>query len=338
MQNNLALVSLKKLQHNAACVSTYLGATPFFAVVKDDAYGHGAVEVAHALSPYVYAFAVATVDEGATLRIAGITKDILVLTPPLCREEVIRGGTYGLIFTLPSFAVLHLMERVAREFSLTLRAHLAVNTGMNRLGVRPSLVRSLCEEGKQSPVRVEGIYSHLYAPENRRAREGQLNLFLRACDVAQGVLGRLTRHLAATGGMLVGERYFLDGVRSGIALYGYLPSGFEGLLSVEPVMKLYSHTAQSGRFIGGGVGYASAQRDYGNLHTVRLGYGDGLFRAGEIGIGRLCMDAHVREGESRMGRRVLVLSDVYEYAKKMGTIPYEILCRMGAKAVKVYER
>ncbi len=337
MQQNLAIVSLKNVRYNAACISRASGNAPLFAIVKDDAYGHGAVEIAHALDNTVKGFAVATVEEGAYLRAAGIQSDILVLTPPTCGEEALRGGVYGLILTVSSLASLSLAQKVGGVYGVKLRAHLAVNTGMNRLGFRPERVKSACKRCKEVGIYVEGIYSHLYAPANEGASEKQRELFLRATEDSQEIYPKIFRHLSATGGILLGEKYRFDGVRSGIGLYGYLPNGFENRLPLKPAMKVYSTVVQSGKFIGGGVGYASATKDYGNLKTLRLGYGDGFFRAGmERAIGNLCMDAHIREGESRLGRRELVFDDAEKYARERGTIVYEALLRMGERTVKRY--
>ncbi len=339
MQTNIALVSLKNIRHNAACISRASGNSPLFAIVKDDAYGHGMSEVAHALSHTVSAFGVATVAEGAALRTSGITGDILVLTPPLCEEEAVRGCAYDLIFTISSQAVYSAVIKAAERHALSPRAHLAVNTGMNRMGVRPDRVKSLLKRLKHSPVRIEGIYSHLYAPHDGAAREAQRELFVRASEDARELYPTIVRHLSATGGILAGEQYRFDAVRSGIALYGYLPSGFEGRLPVKPAMRLYSHVVQSGKFTGGGVGYAPATRNYDRLTTVRLGYGDGLFREGlQESIGALCMDAHIREGSAKTGQRVQVVKDVCAYARRHNTIPYEVLVKMGERTVKIYER
>ncbi len=339
MQANLAVVSLKNIRYNAAQISRQTEGAPLFAVVKDDAYGHGMVEVAHALSDSASLFCVATVEEGVTLRTAGISQDILVFTPPMCEFEVLRGTAYGLIFTLSSLATYRLLARVANEFSLYPRVHVAVNTGMNRVGLRPERVKSVCEEGVKSRLIFEGIYSHFYAPQSKESSDAQFEKFLFACQEASKVFPKLTRHIAATGGALADTRYVLDGVRAGIGLYGYLPTGFEDALPLKPAMRLYTHVVQSGKFTGGGVGYAPAEKEYGRLKTLRLGYGDGLFRVGiEGGIGKLCMDTHIREGDSRLGRRELVIKDAAAYARSRNTISYEVLCRMGTKAVKIYER
>ena len=339
MQNNLALISLPKICANAEKISAAAGGTPLYAVVKDDAYGHGAETVAIALEEQVYGFAVATIDEGAALRVAGISKDILVLTPVLSEEEALRACAYGLVLTVSSLATLHILVRAKERYSLFPRVHIAVNTGMNRYGFRTENLVQACREMKEAGIFAEGIYSHLYAPEDRSAREGQAQRFAAACDTARKYFPDILRHLSATGGILAGEEYRFDAVRSGIGLYGYLPHGFEGALALSPAMKVYTHVVQSGTFTGGGVGYAVAERDYGALSTLRLGYGDGFFRAGGLGgVGKLCMDAYIREGSGRAGQKRLVLWDAEEYAGKHGTISYEVLCRIGGRAEKIYER
>ena len=103
MQNVLTVISLKNIKANAETFKRISG-KPLIAVVKDDAYGHGAETVARSLEGVVDGFAVATTDEGAALKTAGIQKDILVLTPPLCEEEVVRISYYGLVTTISSLA------------------------------------------------------------------------------------------------------------------------------------------------------------------------------------------------------------------------------------------
>lgn len=99
MQSLLAVIDLNRIRQNAGILSR-IAARPLIAVVKDDAYGHGAERVALALEGEVAAFAVATVEEGAALRTAGIQKEILVLTPPLSQEEALRISAYRLTATL----------------------------------------------------------------------------------------------------------------------------------------------------------------------------------------------------------------------------------------------
>lgn len=338
MQNLVAVISLKHIVNNAACVSRLACGTPLIAVVKDDAYGHGAERVALALQSSVHSFAVATVDEGVRLKTAGVDKDVLVLTPPLSEEDALRGASYGLVLTVSSFSTLRLVARAAEQYGIAVRVHLAANTGMNRYGVRPALLDRACRECLAAGIAVEGVYSHLYAPQDEAAREEQLALFEEACAAVKEYFPEALRHLAATGGILAGERFFFDAVRAGISLYGYLPGGFSGEYGLKPAMRVYAPVVQSGRTVGSGAGYMRAEKQTEYFQTVRLGYGDGYFRDGiEGGIGKLCMDAYVRGGRNTFGRRRLAVKDVSAYAKAHGTTEYEILCNIARKAVKTYE-
>ncbi len=329
MQELLAVVSLNTIRRNAACVRA-AARRPLIAVVKDDAYGHGAVRVAHALDKAASAFAVATVAEGAALRVAGVSKDILVLTPPLCREEALRLLAYGLIASVSSARSLALCAQ-----SGVARAHLAVNTGMNRYGVRPDRVRAMCRMAAGEGVTFEGIYSHLYAPRDGGALAEQKKLFAVACERLEAFFPGAVCHLPATGGVLAGVR--TDAVRAGLSLYGYLPEGWEGALPVRPAMRVYATVAECRRAVGSGAGYARAPHALGQVHTLRLGYGDGFFRAGGLGaVGKLCMDACVREGAARAGRRCAVLTDAARYAAEHGTSVYEVLVNVTKRAEMKY--
>ncbi len=329
MQNVLAVVDLRRLRRNAALIKSY-AKRPLIAVVKDDAYGHGAIRIAHALSDMVWAFAVATVDEGMELRTAGIQNDILVLTPPTTHSEVIRMLFHDLTATLSSTRFFHLLRGLEG-----VRAHIAVNTGMNRYGVRPSQLSQLLNAACLHKVRIEGVYSHLFAPSETDALAGQSAIFVSACERVKRYFPHAVCHLSATGGMLKGACF--DAVRAGISLYGYLPEGFENSLSVRPVMKLYATAVESRRRVGSGAGYNFAPENATHFHTLRVGYGDGFFREGGLGsVGNLCMDACVREGKAKAGRRVLILKDAAAYAKEHRTTAYEVLVRIGARAEKKY--
>lgn len=336
MQNVLTVISLKNIRANALLFKS-ISEKPLIAVVKDDAYGHGAEEVARYLEDVADSFAVATVDEGAALRSAGIWKDILVLTPPLSAEEVVRISAYRLTASVSSLAAMKLIARVSRELSLPpMRAHLVFNTGMNRYGFRPDRVAHACRMAKEYGFQVEGVYSHYYSPENERLRRRQQTLFGKICCVVQNEFPGAVRHIAATGGTLAGGELF-DAVRIGIGLYGYLPYGFEECgCPVKPAMKIYATVAQGGTFTGGGMGYNRIKERYGKVHTLRIGYGDGFFRAGGVGVGKLCMDAAVRAGRGDYGTRRIAVKDISSYAKQLNTTEYEVLVNAGKKAVKKY--
>ncbi len=335
MQEIRAVISLSTIVRNAVLVKKRAG-VPLIAVIKDDAYGHGAEAVAHALEKEAAMFAVSTVREGAALRAAGVGKEVLVFTPPLCAEEALSCALHRLIPTISSFPSLRLCAEAAQKYGFEGRVQLAVNTGMNRYGFSPAQTERACREAERAGIAVLGVYSHFFCPENGRARERQYEYFVRASETVKKYFPCAVRHLSATGGILAGSKYRFDAVRSGIALYGYLPAGFAGGLPVRPAMKLYAAVAQSGRSFGEGVGYRLAEREYGALHTLRLGYGDGFFRTGGLGEGDLCMDACVCEGRAVFGTPKRILRDMEKYARDHGTSVYEVLVSVGRRAEKFY--
>lgn len=329
MQTPVAVVSLGCIRKNVRALARR-ARVPVIAVVKDDAYGHGAERVAHAIADMVGMFAVATVDEGARLVAAGVGRDVLVLTPPLCREEALRAKYYGLIVTAASFPSLALCAG--------LRAHLAFNTGMNRYGFPPPAAQKACAQARRLGVSVEGVFSHLYEPSDGAARAAQTRAFSACAEEVRRVFPEAVRHLCATGGILAGGEAF-DAVRPGLGMYGYAPPPFANAAGLLPAMKVYAAVGQSTVPFGGGAGYAAAPRPFAALHTLCAGYGHGFFREGGLGaIGKLCMDACVREGEMPFGAQVCVLDDAAAYAAQHNTTAYEILLAAGKGTVKRYVR
>lgn len=336
MQQNRAEIRTDILLSNAQYFRSRAAGAAFCAVVKADAYGHGAAMTTKILSGTADMFAVSLVEEGVRLRYAGVAEDILVLTPPLCEEEVLRGALHGLIFSAGDAADYAILQKTAAKYGLCARCHFKVNTGMNRYGFSlPALRRFL--RGKLSDrVSVEGIYSHFYRPENRAVTQEQFEKFGAFCRLGERAFGRLVKHIAATGGTLASREYCLDMVRIGIGLYGYLPAGFslpQG--SISPVMRVYSTVAAVHRYASGGAGYGDYIPHGKHLATVRSGYADGYLRSTVRG-NCLCMDARVCESQARKYDDVCVLSDADVYAVAHGTIPYEVLVHASERAVKVY--
>ncbi len=319
MQRPYAAVSLSAIRSNLRALARAANA-PAIAVLKDDAYGHGAEHVAHALGREALLFAVSCVAEGVRLRAAGADKDILVLTPLLDEGDALRAQYYDLIVTAASPASL------ARAAGC--RAHLALNTGMNRYGVPPQEAEGACRRAVALGVRIEGVYSHLYDAADGSAVQFQTRAFREGCLAVCRFFPRALRHLCATGGILAGGAAF-DAVRPGLGLYGYAPPPFENTLSLAPAMKVYACVSQETVPYGGGAGYGAAPKRFRSLHTLCAGYGDGFFRAGGLGaVGNLCMDACVREGRLPVGTQVCVLADAAAYAAEHGTTAYEVLCAL----------
>lgn len=318
----MAVVNLNNLKYNAKYIRSILGDRRFYAVVKADGYGHGGARVALAIESIVDGFCVAITDEGAALRLAGISKPVLVLTPPLGQDDVLRAKFYNLTLTVNSLNTAKLIDGCP--------CHVKVNTGMNRLGCTveqlPEVMNALRAE------QIEGVYSHFYDPSNPSASANQLELFNRAEELVKSVKLNTCAHLAASGGVLSGKKFLKDGARVGILLYGYTPEGFAA--DVKPVLKVYARRTQITKFIGGGAGYSPAQKNYNFLSTYRLGYADGFSRTVPLGVSNLCMDAFLREGGEELQP---VLQNAEAYAKRCGTISYEVLCAATRRAEIIYE-
>lgn len=328
MQKTAAVVNLNNLVYNARFVRKIIGDKAFYAVVKADAYGHGGAEVALALQNLVQGFCVAITDEGAALRLAGVTKPVLVLTPPLGEDDVLRAEFYGLTLSVNSLYTAKLVKG--------LPCHIKVNTGMNRFGCGLKELKKILQV--LPPESVLGVYSHLYDPADPSACTKQLQIFKSAESEVKGVNPSALAHLAASGGVLAynsglpaAQELLKDGVRCGILLYGYAPAGFSA--EVKPVLKVYARKAQTSPFIGGGIGYEKAQKNYKNLSVYRLGYADGFSRASGLGESPLCMDSFLSEDDKNYK---LVFSDAAEYAAKLGSIPYEALCSVTKRAQRFY--
>lgn len=324
MQRTISKISLPAIRQNALKIKSLCKTAKFFAVVKADAYGHGAEEVSRYIEDIADGFCVAIIEEGISLRVAGILKPILVLTPPLDGFDVERAKYYNLTLTVNSVHTANLLNGAA--------CHIKINTGMNRLGCNVGELPALLE--KLPPESIEGVYSHLYAPEDARASANQLALFEMAKNRVKSINPQAVAHLSASGGLLRGEKYLFDGVRCGILLYGYAPAGFSSN-GFKPALKVYARQTQITRFIGGGVGYNHADKNYNKLYSYRCGYADGFKRGVPLGEKTLCMDSFV----SRFGGdEQCVMDNAEEYAKRCGTIAYEVLTNVTRRSEKVYER
>ncbi len=324
MQKTLSVISLPSIRRNAQKIKQLLGGRKFYAVVKADAYGHGAEEVSRYIEDLADGFCVAIAEEGIALRAAGISKPVLVLTPPLDTYDVSRCKAYNLTVTVNSEATA--------ELSSGLPCHIKVNTGMNRTGCNPSEVGGVLK--RLDPENIRGVYSHLFAAENFEASYTQLNLFKSAVREVKAVNKEAVAHISASGGILRGGDFILDGARCGILLYGYAPSGFEAE-GFEKAMKVYARKIQTTRFLGGGVGYNFADKNYTTLSSYRCGYADGFFRGVPLGEKTLCMDSFISTKSEDM---LCVMDDAKAYAEKSGTIAYEVLTNATKRSERVYER
>ncbi len=324
MQKTLSVINLSAIRSNARLVRSLIGNRFFYAVVKAEAYGHGGVEVALEIQDIADGFCVAIADEGVELRVGGVTKHVLVLTPPLDKEDAEKCAFYNLTPTVGSID----SARLVRDMG----CHIAINTGMNRYGCYAEELDKVLEILPKGSA--EGVFTHLYAAQSARRSNEQYNAFTQALQAVKVHSPEALAHIAASGGILRGGKYLSDGVRCGLMLYGYAPSGLK-IGGLKRALTVYSRLAQSTAPTGNGVGYNVADRQYSRLYTYRSGYADGFARGVPLGEKTLCMDAFI----STKKRELLpVMTNAEAYAKKVGTISYEVLCSVTRRSERVYIR
>lgn len=335
---NKAVINLNTLRKNARAVKSKLKkGVKLCAVVKADAYGHGAEVVSNSLYTLADSFAVATVEEGVSLRLAGIDKPILVLIPPQ-KKDVERSVHYRLTNTVVGIEQIKMLSAVAKRQGVIADVHIKYNTGMNRQGIDSlySLKQTVMVAERFDNVNIGGLYTHFAFPENKKSLNSAVNKFLLANNFIKGYNNKVICHASASGGFLAGVQF--DQVRIGLLLYGYKPYESD-YITVNPIMKVYAPVVYD-RFLTEGdcalYGDKSCDSDT-HIYLIRYGYADGLFRKEVKGqYNCRCMDitAVTELKNTKYGAVVMDNADVI--AKKYRTISYEILTKCSLRAEKIY--
>jgi alanine racemase len=377
-----ARVDLNALTSNFTAISAYLHhestlnreagrgpalAPAIIAVVKANAYGHGARRVAAALeSAGAIMLAVADIEEGVDLRKSGIRAPILVFGA-LSVSDLDGVFDFDLTPTISSPAAGHALQDGAAKRGVMLRYHLKIDTGMNRLGFRhDNLKRTLPALLSSKNLTLDAVYTHFGTADEpgHTLFESQRPRFEAASRTLDELgAGPRLRHAANSAALLRDSRVWYDFVRPGLLLYGLVPPPLGSNIDLKPVMSLTSQVvAVKGVRVGESVGYGgrfTADRPV-TLAVIPAGYADGLDRRLENHgsvlirgqrakiVGAVSMDmltADVTDiGGVGPGDEVVFLGsqgdksiDAREMADWIGTIPYEILCRLGARVERKYE-
>ena len=307
--NTRVKIDLDIIRKNFEAVRQKAG-VPVMAIVKADAYGHGAIQVAKLLQDDCAFFGVSSMLEAMELRQAGLHTPILILghTPPRAFPQAIRQGIRPAIFSLQDARAL---SEAAVELNMEAPFHFAVDTGMSRIGFQADAASAeICAEIAALPgLRAEGIFSHFATADctdlDRSRRQAEL--FDGFCNMlkSRGVEIPI-RHLDNSAGLMNFPNHY-DMVRSGIVTYGMYPSGevSPSLLPLEPALQWLSRvthvkTLEPGREISYGGTFVTTRKTV--VATVPVGYADGyrrslssrfyvLIRGKKAPIlGRICMD------------------------------------------------
>jgi alanine racemase len=398
----VARVDLRAIAHNFQSISAHLareqsGATPI-AVVKANAYGHGAGQVARALEAAgADLLACADIEEGAALRGAGVETEILVFGA-LSVSDLDGLFDCRLTPTISTPGAARAVQAAAVKYRQRLRYHLKIDTGMNRLGFRfDNLGRTLPELLASPNLELAAIYTHFATADDPESAlfDQQRVRFERALAAiatlnngdeiplsrGDGIAGnrgdRRERtgadrsapaavkpwvHAANSAAFLRDARVWYDRVRPGLLLYGIVPPPLASTIELRPALSLTSRIVavkgvRTGEWVGYGAKFSAEQPT--TIAIVPAGYADGLdLRIAGRGavlirgrrapiVGSVNMDmlmADVSGLDVSPGDEVVIIGsqgndriDVREMAAQIGTIPYEILCRIGSRIERVYE-
>ncbi len=358
-----------------AAINTRAGAGPVtppfvIAVVKANAYGHGAVPVARTLVDAGATWlAVADIEEGIELREAGIPGRILVFGA-LSVSDVSGVFSHALTPTISSPAAARALAAAATARDVRLACHLKVDTGLHRLGFRfDNLSRTLPEVLAYPALDIEAASTHYATADDAEDPlfETQRTRFAAALETIRGLgAGPRIVHAANSAASLRDSRTWADAVRPGLLLYGLVPPPMAATLALAPAMRLTSRVvAVKGLRPGDRIGYGGRHEAASpmSVAVVPAGYADGLDRrlegrgvvlvrgrrapiVGAVSMDMLTIDVSGIDGVST-GDEVVFLGaqgsepwqtiDAREMAAWIGTIPYEVLCRLGARVARRYD-
>ncbi len=366
-----AEISLENIRHNYRAIRAALpGGCRFLGVVKADAYGHGAMNVARLLQDNGADYlAVSCLDEALELRDGGITIPILILghTPAAYTSTLIRSNITQTVTCLAK--ALEYSEE-ARKLGGTLKIHIKVDTGMSRLGFLcagdyfddgvDNIIKSCTLPGLEP----EGIYTHFAVSdeagaENEKYTRSQFKLLTDVISAVgdKGNISFKIRHCANSGAVVNYPEMALDMVRPGLLLYGY--GDTSGRLGLRPCMRLVTTVStikyyESGTSVSYGRRFETARRT--RMGVLAIGYADGLPRIlsnscsfyAKGGFapqrGNICMDMCMADltdlPDVDVGSEVEIFgehNDICALSETAHTIPYELLCAVSKRVPRVYE-
>ncbi|MEJ2202061.1 MAG: alanine racemase [Desulfuromonadaceae bacterium] len=361
-------INLAALRHNLNQVRRRVAsANQVLAVVKADAYGHGAEQVALTLQAAgADLFGVAMAEEGRVLRQVGIARPILVLggVYPGQERELLE---FDLTPALFSLEVARRLNQAAFASGRPCPYHLKIDTGMGRVGFRPEeLDRVLAELATLTHLRMEGVISHLAMADEpeRPFTDEQLRSF-RACleQVRNAGFQPRFTHISNSAALFSRDIPECNLVRPGIVLYGALPAAtFAAQLDLQPVMSFRTSIAQLKRVpatTGVSYGHRFVTAREAILAAIPVGYADGynrrLSNCGEVlvcgrrarVVGTVCMDwtlidvtdipgAEVGDQVTLLGRDNGNRISAEEWAERIDSISYEVFCQVSKRVPRVY--
>ncbi|HIE05219.1 MAG TPA: alanine racemase [bacterium (Candidatus Stahlbacteria)] len=348
-----AEINLDRLGRNYHRIKDIVGNAKVLAAVKADAYGHGAVQVAHKLEKEgIDYFGVAGVEEGVELRESGLKKPILILSP-VPFDMIGQLFEYDLIPTISESAMIEKLSQFTKR-SGQLEVHIEIDTGMTRTGFSSHLaVDRIKKIAETTGLKIGGIFSHFAVAENDPVfTMEQLTRFKKIVDeLKKSGLEPPLIHIANSAAILKFKLSHLDLVRPGLALYG-LVEGFEPILNLKSKV-VNIRKVKKGVGISYGLKFRTRKESI--IATVSAGYGDGLPRSvsskGEVVIrgrrapivGVVCMDLFMVDvtaiPEVTLNDEVVIIGEDLPAGQVAGwadTIVYELVTNIGPRVPRIF--
>ena len=365
-----AEIDLNAIEHNIKELKKKINdGVSVLAIVKADAYGHGAVGVAADIQDSVDYFGIAELGEALELREAGVKKPILILsyTSPYQYETLIENDITQTVFNYQDALAI---SSAAHKLNKTALVHIALDTGMSRIGFScdEESVETVKKISRLPNVNVEGLFSHFACADSkdRSATNAQLKLFRDFSKrLEDGGVHIPIKHICNSAGLLTGCEQF-DMVRLGIIMYGLYPEKWvdDGSVDIKPAMRIVSHIIHIKDVPAGtGVSYGHTYftKEKTRIATVCIGYADGYQRAlsnkgrvlinGDFApiIGRVCMDQLMVDvtglKNAKVGDKVTLLGKdgentitPEEIAELTGTVNYEVVCQFQKRVAIIHCR
>lgn len=366
-----AEVDLNNLEHNMQQIKKVSKGKDIMAVVKADAYGHGAIETAPVLIENgATKLAVAIITEAMELRRIGIDVPIMILgyTPLDFVRDIVN---YSIEQTVYSYDYASVLSREAQRLKKKAKIHIAVDTGMGRIGFLPNeeSVQEVYKISKLPGIEIEGVFSHFSSAdeEDKSYTIKQVQEFNCFLDELMNMgIGFNTKHISNSAAIIDIPELNYDAIRPGIITYGYYPSQEvkKEVMDLRKVMTLKTRVIHvkelpKGEYISYGRAFQTERKSI--IATLPVGYADGYTRLltgkakviinGQFApvIGKICMDQCMIDitdiGQVDVGDEVILLGeqnnvkfDADDIAELLGTINYEVICMISKRVPRVYIR
>lgn len=360
-------INLPNLRHNVQMMRQQLPETcRYLGVVKANAYGHGAVQVARCLEDMEVAYlAVACLDEAIELREAGIHAKILILGPSLPEYATTIAELGNVCQAVGSYRLAKAFNDALEGTDMILPVHIKLETGMGRTGFDVRKTQGL-EDAKNAMalehLEIRGVFTHFASSDDLGDAYtfNQYTLFTQSIEWLEQESGEkfLVRHCTNSGAMVNYPQMYMDMVRPGLAQYGLYPAGEHGTLDLKPVMSLKTRVVEitehdAGESISYGRTYICPDKK--RFAVLPIGYADGLPRSlsGQFSVciggmpapqcGRICMDMCMVDisylPDVQVGDEVEIFGEhqsVDDLAEAADTISYELLCAVSPRVPRVY--